>query len=275
MPSTRPGSSSCPACARTLLQTGHSRTGQSAAAEPAFFESPLPEITNLTRGEDAIDFAQDVREHGAAASAGPGDVEDDRGHESPSSAREPPPGGRRRVAIGGERARRAADRLRQRARSAGASPLPCPFPLPLPSTTVDEASAWHARDPALACGAGSRPSPDSPPAQRAASVRVAAPTRMHPAGRSSTAAWALAGPHQLEDEDQAEHHEQRERERDRGELDRVAQLREPADVLRGDRARCRVGGDQRLSGDQRGCRMGIGGVRRGQRSVRGSKIWSC
>src|ERR1022692_540584 len=54
---------------------------ESATAEPALLEAPLPQVTDLTRSEDAINFAQDVREHGAAASAGPGDVEDDRGHE--------------------------------------------------------------------------------------------------------------------------------------------------------------------------------------------------
>ena len=50
---------------------------------------------------------------------------------------------------------------------------------------------------------------------------------------------ALAGPHQLEDQDQAEHHEQRQREGDGGELDDVTELGKAPDVDDGYGARRR------------------------------------
>ena len=205
---------------------------QSAAAEPALLEAALPEVANLARGEDAVDFAEDVREHGAAASAGAGDVEDDRGHESPrfsarAAARRPPSRCYRRRK---SRRRRAAARFRQQARSPAHCRCRVHFRCHCHQPPLTRNRRGAPRIPrgcrrsghgaAIAAGAGG-------PAGRVCADG---------GGHANAPCWpvvngclrALAGPHQLEDEDQAEHHEQRERERDRGELDDVAQLREPA-----------------------------------------------
>ncbi len=53
---------------------------KTAAAQTTFLEAALPEVAHLAGGEDAVDFAEDVREHGAAAPAGAGDVQDNGGH---------------------------------------------------------------------------------------------------------------------------------------------------------------------------------------------------